>query len=135
MSFDLMVFDAQAAPRDRAAFLAWYDQQTVWPAGTDCNDPDVPGPGLRAWFREMIETFPPMNGPLADRDNTSDQVTDYTLAPTSIYAGFRWSEAENARLMAMELAEKYELGFFDLSRPDPEIWVPVRRGQLELMGD
>jgi hypothetical protein len=128
-----MVFDASAVPRNRTAFLAWYDRQTAWLAGIDYNDPNVPCPGLRAWFQDMIWTFPPMNGPLADRDNVSDQLTDYSLAPTCIYASFRWSEAENARLMAMELAEKHELGFFDLSRADPEIWLPVRRGQLEPM--
>jgi hypothetical protein len=128
-----MVFDAPAVPADRAAFLAWYDRKTAWPTGINYNDPNVPGPRLRAWFHEIIGTFPPMNGPLADRSNVSDQLTDYSLAPTCIYASFRWSEAENARLLVMELAEKHELGFFNPSRLDPEIWVPVRRGQLEPM--
>jgi hypothetical protein len=30
LSFDLMVFDASAAPRSRSAFMEWYREQTDW---------------------------------------------------------------------------------------------------------
>jgi hypothetical protein len=33
MSYDLMVFDPAAAPRERDDFLRWYDAQTEWTEG------------------------------------------------------------------------------------------------------
>jgi hypothetical protein len=50
MSFDLMVFDAAAAPRSRAAFLAWYQEQTNWQESHGYNNPEIPAPALKAWF-------------------------------------------------------------------------------------
>jgi hypothetical protein len=39
LSYDLTVFDADVAPRGRAAFMAWYDQQTQWTESHGYNDP------------------------------------------------------------------------------------------------
>lgn len=33
MSYDLMVFAAEAAPKDRAAFLEWYEGHAEWVEG------------------------------------------------------------------------------------------------------
>lgn len=132
MSYDLMVFDAAAAPKGRPAFMAWYGQQTQWTETHGYNNPDVPTPPLRAWFREMIETFPPMNGPLAVSDDDIDnpKVTDYSVGQWVIYAAFAWSEAQAAYRLSVDLAGKHGVGFFDVSATDGDIWLPVAGGQL-----
>ena len=69
MSYDLMVFDPRSAPADRAAFLAWYREQTEWTEDHGYDDPAETTVELRAWFWDMMKDFPPMNGPHASRDD------------------------------------------------------------------
>jgi hypothetical protein len=131
LSFDLMVFDTSAAPRSRQAFLDWYRQQTEWQESHGYNDPDVPAAALKAWFEDMIKTFPPMNGPLANDDPDDPKVTDYSLGRSVIYAAFAWPEAEAAHKLAKELAAKHGAGFFDVSADTGDIWLPTPPGSLE----
>ncbi len=125
-----MVFDAASAPRTRTQFLAWYEQQSEWHESHGYNDPDVPAPGLKKWFREIIKTFPPMNGPLASDDPDNPKVTDYSLGRSVIYGAFAWSESEAAYKHVKELAAKHGLGFFDVSSDDGDIWWPVSDWKL-----
>lgn len=125
-----MVFEAGAAPRERSAFLNWYRQQTRWSEPHGYNNPHVPSPALRAWFLEMIKTFPPMNGPLASEDVDDSKVTDYSVGQTVIYAAFAWSQAEMAYQHMFELAAKHYVGFFDVSSTDSDIWLPGPDGTL-----
>jgi hypothetical protein len=53
MSYDLMVFDPEVPPPDRAGFMAWYREQVQWVAGHDYNNPANCSPNLAAWFFEM----------------------------------------------------------------------------------
>jgi hypothetical protein len=131
VSYDLMVFDPDAAPRDRAAFMAWYARQTQWTETHGYNNPDVPTPALRAWFVEMIRSFPPMNGPLRSDDPDDPTVTDYGVGEMVIYAAFAWSQAEAAHERVKELAAKHRVGFFDVSSSD--VWLPTPGGKLEKM--
>jgi len=131
MSYDLMVFDPAAAPRSRAAFMDWYQDQTGWTESHGYNDPEIPIPQLRAWFRELIETFPPLNGPLASDDVDDPRLTDYSLGRLVVYAAFGWSEAKAAYERTLELAEKHRVGFFDVSGEGEDIWIPTADGKLE----
>ena len=124
MSYDLMVFDAETAPREREAFISWYDRQTRWDESHGYDDPQVTTPELRAWFEEMIQTFPPMNGPLASDDPDDPHVTDYSVGRSVIYAAFAWSQAEVAHQRMGELAAKHGVGFFDVSSEDGSTWFP-----------
>ena len=130
MSYDLMVFDSKAAPRNRSAFLEWYRQQTRWSEPHGYDNPDIPSPALRAWLLEMIKTFPPMNGPLASDDVDDPKVTDYSIGETVIYAAFAWSQAELAYHQMFELATKHQVGFFDVSSTDGDIWFPDPDGKF-----
>jgi hypothetical protein len=125
-----MVFDAAAAPRDRAQFLTWYERQSQWQESHGYNDPEIPAPVLRMWFREFIKTFPPMNGPLASDDPDNPRVTDYSLGRSVIYAAFAWSEAQAAYKQVKELAAKHTIGFFDVSGNEGDIWWPVPEWKL-----
>jgi hypothetical protein len=133
VSFDLMVFDASAAPRRRKAFIDWYKQQTQWQESHGYNNPDIPAPALQAWFRDIIQTFPPMNGPLASDDPDNPKVTDYSLGRSVIYGAFAWSEASAARELAKEMAAKHGIGFFDVSA-EGDIWFPIA-GTLEKLNE
>lgn len=125
MSYDLMVFDCDAAPRDRSAFLNWYENLTQWAEGLDYNDPNTCTQALRAWFDEMIITFPPMNGPLASEDYDDSRVSDYCIANEAIYVAFAWSVADEAYSKMRQLAAKHEVGFFDVSSNNGEIFFPA----------
>jgi hypothetical protein len=124
MSYDLMVFDPATAPRARSEFLTWYRKQTEWAEDHDYNDPAVCTPHLRAFFEELISSFPPMNGPYASDDIDDDTVTDYSVGRSVIYAAFAWSQQERARAAMVALAQKHEVGFFDVSATDGDVVYP-----------
>ena len=129
MSYDLMVFDPAAAPREREEFMQWYDVQTEWAEDHEYDDPAVTTPALRAWFLEMIETFPAMNGPYGGDEDDDDyfdnpHVSDYCIGKSVIYTAFAWSVADEAYETVCTLAAKHGVGFFDVSSDDAEIRFP-----------
>ena len=119
-----MVFVPSAPPPDRAGFLAWYDEQTKWAEARDYNDPAGTAGALRAWFMDMVERFPAMNGPFASTDDDNPKVSDYAIGSVTIYVGFAWSQLQDAYRAAFELAIKHRLGFFDVSAQDGQVWMP-----------
>ena len=124
MSYDLMVFDPNAAPRERDAFLSWYKAQTEWTEGHCYNDPQVTTPALASWFADISQTYRPMNGPFACRDYDDPKVTDYSIGRSVIYAAFAWSEAASAFEAVNRLAAKHGVGFYDVSSDEGEIRFP-----------
>lgn len=126
MSYDLAVFDPQAAPREKAAFRAWFDQQVNWSDTQDHDDPAHCAPALRAWMLDMIgEGFLAMNGPHAAADDAdTSRMTGYSISTSLIYADFPWSEVEAAYETVFRLAQKHHLGFFDVSSDDGKVWLP-----------
>jgi hypothetical protein len=134
MSYDLMVFAPEVAPKGDAAFLDWYRVQTRWGEGHSYHDPEVSTPNLRAWFTEMIQKYPSMNGPLAPQPLPEDdpRLTDYSVGREIIYAAFAWSVAEDAYKTMFTLAAKHNVGFFNVSSDKGEVWRPNGKGGLEL---
>jgi hypothetical protein len=132
MSYDLMVFEPDAAPADRAEFLDWYRRLTRWTEGHNYNDPRHTTPALQRWYREMIETFPAMNGPDAlaadDPRGDSPYVTGYSCASNAIYLDFRWSVQEEAYRHVLMYAAKHRVGFYDVSATDGAVWRPTAGG-------
>ena len=127
MSYDLMVFEPSAAPRKRAEFMEWYSEQTEWNEDHTYNDPVVTSPNLRAWFMEMIQEFPPMNGPLSGRELLEQDLakeTDYCIGKNVIYCAFARSFEGRAFGLMFELAKKHGVGFYDVSG-DGDVWLPV----------
>lgn len=126
MSYDLMVFEPDAAPRNRADFMKWYVELTEWTEGHDYDDPQFTSPRVRAWYRDMVLDFPAMNGPDGVQDDEVDnpKVTDYCLARQAAYMGFAWSEAEPAYKVCKRLAFEHGLGFFDPQSEDAGIFFP-----------
>ena len=125
MSYDLMVFDPDSAPRNRKAFMAWFEKQAEWSEKHGYDDPKVSTPALRAWFLEMIKKYPAMNGPYAtEEDNDDSEVTDYSVGKIVIYGAFAWSVADAAHKHMTKLAAKHAVGFFDVSSDDGGVWLP-----------
>jgi len=124
MSYDLMVFEASVAPRSREEFMAWYSSQTEWSEDHSYQDHAVTSEALQNWFKEMIQHFPPMNGPLASDDDDNPKVTDHCIGKDVIYSAFAWSEAEEAYSIMRALAIKHSVGFFDVSADNGEILFP-----------
>jgi hypothetical protein len=128
MSYDLMVFETGAAPKEHRWFIEWYFRQTKWIEGHSYNDPGVTSARLQAWFSDMILLFPPFNGPFAKEELPEDEGTasDYSIGRQFIYVGFAWSKAEAAYQAVVGLAAKHQLGFFDVSSPEEEVWLPEK---------
>lgn len=57
MSYDLMVFRKEVAPKNRADFMKWYQDQTEWTEEHSYDDPANTSIELRNWFIDMIKTF------------------------------------------------------------------------------
>lgn len=117
MSYDLMVFDPDLAPK-KGQIGDWHrsmldederDFQIAFdPASAQSNR-------LKAFYDEMREGFPAMNGPDGIDDNQVDdeRVTGYAFYPGFIYMDFRWSASEAASHAVSTLAKKHGLGLFD----------------------
>jgi hypothetical protein len=129
MSYDILVFDPAHAPKEREAFLRWWDAQAEWSEPHPYNDPAFTTPSLRAWFMEMIERFPALNGPYAaSRDR---RAADYCIGYNVIYVAIS-SDKHATHERAFELAGKHRLGFFEASSSDGEIWLPGDGNELVL---
>jgi hypothetical protein len=125
MSYDLMVFEVDKAPKTRTEFLAWYQEQTEWPEAHSYDDCAVTSPALCNWYQEMIGTFPPMNGPDACEDDELEAYwVDYSIGMKIIYAAFPWSKAEEAYDLVRTLAQNHEVGFFDVSGENGDVLLP-----------
>jgi hypothetical protein len=137
MSYDLMVFEPDAVPAGHSEFLDWYVRETKWGQDHGYDDPALSSDRLRAWFEDIAQIFPPMNGqssPIqtAPKDETSS--TDYAIGADFIYASFAWSKAEAAYMTVARLAEKHGLGLFNASSSGEEVWI-FRDGRMTLAHD
>lgn len=122
MSYNLMVFEKNKAPKTKKDFMEWYFKQTQWSEAHDYTCASITSSCLRNWFMEMKDTFPQMNGEYAPDDDLIDadsdletHLTDYTIGHDVIYMAFGWSLAEKAYTYVSQLAQKHDVGFFDVS--------------------
>lgn len=131
MSYDLMVFEKSKAPTTKKEFMAWYEKQVEWGEEHDYETISVSSAALQNWFMEMKDTFPPMNGDYApdedlidEDENLASHLTDYCIGREVIYAAFAWSVADEAYELMRNLAQKHNVGFFDVSADDGDIILP-----------
>jgi hypothetical protein len=121
MSYDLMVFRNDSAPRKTNEFMDWYLEQTEWAEEHSYDDPANTSDELRNWFMEIIITFPAMNGPFASEDYENPNLSDYCIGKDVIYVGFAWPVAVKAYRTMIKLAAKHNVGFFNVSSENGEI--------------
>lgn len=118
MSYDMLVFEKLAAPMFFEDFLVWIAAQTDWSEERDYDFIDGTSPKLAAWFMEMKERFPPLNGPYSPADDEAfaeaeNRLGDYTIGSGVIHASFSGDAGVEAEKIAPELARKHGVGFFD----------------------
>lgn len=128
MSYDLMVFEISKAPMEKSAFMDWYGQQTEWSEDHGYDDPAVFSPALQAFYAELIQTYPNINGELSndefDRADEEGRLTEYSIGRGVVYAAFSWGQAESAYQVMRELCSKHGVGFFDASSSDADVILP-----------
>lgn len=129
MSYDLTIFRPDAAPRTRKQFMNWFDKQAEWSEEHNYDNPEICSADMQAWFKEIIQTFPALNGPYAVEDTDNENVTDYCIGKDIIYVGFSWSVAEKAYEVMKTTAEKHNVGFYDTSADDGDILFPDGNGK------
>jgi hypothetical protein len=129
MSYDLTIFRPDKAPRTRPEFMTWFENQSEWSEGHSYDNPNICSFDMQAWFKDMIQTFPAMNGPYATDDPDNENVTDYCIGKDIIYVTFSWSLAEKAYEKMKATAEKHKVGFYDTSADDGDILFPDSNGK------
>lgn len=114
MSYVILAFDP-AAVAD-ADFTAWWEEQSQWSGDHSYDDPEVTTANLRSFYNELIQTFPPMNGPGAPTEEAwrrdaelLGRMSDYSVGTLLVYGAFSWSQARTARDTFTELAAKHEV--------------------------
>lgn len=122
MSYDLMAFEISKAPKDREEFLKWYDKQTEWEEEHNYDDINLSSERLQEFYKEMIKSFPSMNGEDSPSDEEiennpelEDYLADYCIGYDVIYIAFSWSKEEEAYNVMKKLCRKHGVGFFDVS--------------------
>lgn len=136
MSYDLMIIEKNSMPKTSEEFHQWIEEKTNYDQDWDYNDVEKTTSRLKEWYMEMIQYFPPMNGPYAlaqeeleADDDLEERVTDYTIGDTFIYASFAYSQEETALSIARKLCLKYELVLYNASEdqivfyPKPENYI------------
>lgn len=130
MSYDIAVFEQNVAPRTREEFINWFDNQTEWNEEHSYDDPVVSSSNLRAWFLEIILTFPTINGPYKSKIVESPQHTDYSIGNHIIYCSFGWAVGVQAVTTVLKLAQKHNVGIYEVSAQNGFILFPTE--ELEL---
>lgn len=132
MAYEIILFDAEAAPATASEFSGWVRAQTTWDESGDqppCLDPKTTAPGVREWFMEILRPFPPLHGPYALPGwHDKPGATDYFFASHLALAEFPSDMNEDAFQKCMELAQKHRLGLYDAGSLG-EVWMP-REGEL-----
>ncbi len=123
MSYDMMVFEASAAPRE-AALSSLVRKADAVERAPRVRRPAVSSAALQAWFAEMAQDFPPLNGPFEQRRCRPREVTEYSIGQQVIYGAFAYSVAKRAHGRVQDLDEKHGVGFFDVSADEAAIVFP-----------
>lgn len=129
MSFDLVIFDNEKDIDSEEKFMEWYEAFTRWDAGLDYDMvANLSNKQMISFFEELIQSYPPLDGPLSpsdelldERPDLEDKLTSYSIGTDMIYSAFAWSEADEAYSLVKKLAHKHHVGFFNCSAPTIEI--------------
>ena len=82
-----------------------------WGEPYDFSTIDGSTPAIRSFYRDIIRTFPPINGPdalteeeLEEREEQGLPVADYTIGADYIYVSVGWSDADTLVKIAGQMA-------------------------------
>ena len=110
MSYDILIFEPDSATDED--FPQWWEQVvSQWGEPYDFSTIDGSTPAIRSFYRDIIRTFPPINGPdalsdaeLEEREEQGLPVADYTIGADYIYVSVGWSDADTLVKIAGQMA-------------------------------
>mgnify|MGYP000893001292 FL=1 len=110
MSYDILIFEPDSATDED--FPQWWEQVvSQWGEPHDFSTIDGSIPAIRSFYRDIIRTFPPINGPdalteeeLEEREAEGLPVADYTIGADYIYVSVGWSDADTLVKIAGQMA-------------------------------
>ena len=110
MSYDILIFEPDSATDED--FPQWWEQVvSQWDEPRDFSTIDGSTPAIRSFYRDIIRTFPPINGPdalteeeLEEREAEGLPVADYTIGADFIYVSVGWSDADTLVKIAGQMA-------------------------------
>lgn len=126
MSYDIFAFAPESVPTDDVSFLAWFKKQAEWSEPHSYDDAAVTTPALSSFYRELIDTYPPLNGPDATELDDDMEFADYSIGYSIIYVAFGWPVATQARDVFLRLGAEHKVGVCEISGVPPVIHVPQR---------
>ena len=98
MSYDILIFEPAAVSDEE--FPQWWEQVSQWEEPRDYDTTDGSTPAIRSFYRDLIRSFPPFNGPdalseeeLEEREDKGLPVAEYTIGADHIYISVGWSGA------------------------------------------
>ena len=110
MSYDILIFEPDSATDED--FPQWWEQVvSQWGEPYDFSTIEGSTPAIRSFYRDIIRTFPPINGPdalteeeLEEREAEGLPVADYTIGADYIYVSVGWSDADTLVKIAGQMA-------------------------------
>ena len=110
MSYDILIFEPDVVTDED--FPQWWEQVvSQWGEPYDFSTIDGSTPAIRSFYRDIIRTFPPINGPdalteeeLEEREAEGLPVADYTIGADYIYVSVGWSDADTLVKIAGQMA-------------------------------
>ena len=98
MSYDILIFEPAAVSDEE--FPQWWEQVSRWEEPRDYDTTEGSTPAIRSFYRDLIRSFPPFNGPdalseeeLEEREDKGLPVAEYTIGADHIYISVGWSDA------------------------------------------
>jgi hypothetical protein len=125
MSYDLFAFAPERAPADDVSLLAWFEEQAEWSEPHSYADAAVTTPALRAFYHELIDTYPPLNGPDAPEFDDHIEFASYSIGYSIVYVGFGWPVATQARELFLNLGTKHKVSICEISEKSPVLHRPT----------
>ena len=96
MSYDILIFEPGVVTDED--FPQWWDRVSQWEEPHHYDSIERATPAIRSFYRDLVRTFPPFNGPDALSDDEVDvrlaqglPVADYTIGEDLVYVGVSWS--------------------------------------------
>ena len=98
MSYDILIFEPDVVTDED--FPQWWDRVSQWEEPRHYDSIERATPAIRSFYRGLVRTFPPFNGPdalsdeeLEEREDKGLPVADYTIGADYIYISVGWSDA------------------------------------------
>ena len=134
MSYDILIFEPGVVTDED--FPQWWDRVSRWEEPHDYDSIERATPAIRSFYRDLVRTFPPFNGPDALSDDEvyvrlaqGLPVADYTIGEDLVYIGVSWSAANALVTTVSELAWTHRLAVAYVSDDGAIVRPPAQPAQ------